>query len=161
MKRALVATLILACCLAWSAPALARKHRTYVVKKGDTPGAIAKRFRITSDELFRYNNLKPETPIRLGQKLTIPFPGEVTGTKYKVKSGDSIARIADFHGVSQNDLMEANGLRKGQSIRIGQTLTIPHVLRGDAARSHVVRKGDTLAKSPAFREWVPLDLLEK
>jgi LysM repeat protein len=137
---------VLLCCLAFAVDGYAaKKHRTHTIKKGDTPGLVAKKYRISTDELFRYNSLKPDEPLRVGRKLLIPFPGEVTGKRYKVKSGDSVARIADFHGVSQNDLRAANGLRAGNFVRVGQTLVIPHVLRGDAARSHVVRRGDTLA----------------
>ncbi len=124
---------------------LARKRRTYVIKKGDTPALVARKYRITVDELLRYNNLKPGGSFRAKQKLTIPFPGEVTGSEYTVKQGDSVARIADFHGISQDDLRAANGLSKKAAVRIGQKLIIPHELRSGAIKGHVVKKGDTLA----------------
>jgi LysM repeat protein len=81
----------------------------------------------------------------VGQTLQIPEPGEVTGAKYKVRPGDSVASIADFHGVSQDDLRAANRLKKNDNIRPGQELSIPHDLRGGTGRGHVVRQGDTLA----------------
>jgi LysM repeat protein len=122
----------------------AKKHRFHVIKKGDSPALIAKKHHISVDELFRFNNMKPGGPFRAGTKLEIPFPGEVTGKKYTVKSGDSIAKIADFHGCSQDDLRAANGLHKTAGVRVGQKLSIPHSLRGGAYKGHVVRKGDTL-----------------
>ncbi|MCP4603855.1 MAG: LysM peptidoglycan-binding domain-containing protein [Proteobacteria bacterium] len=125
--------------------AIAKKHRVYVIKNGDTPALVSKKFHISVDELLRYNNLKPDGSFRVGEKLTIPFPGEVTGSEYIVKSGDSVARIADFHGISQQDLRAANGLGKGASVRVGQKLVIPHELRSGAIKGHVIRKGDTLA----------------
>jgi LysM repeat protein len=123
----------------------AGKHKTYVIKKGDTPASVAKKYSIAVDELLRYNNLKPDGTFRLGEKLTIPFPGEVTGSEYTVKEGDSIARIADFHGISQGDLRAANGLSKEATVRPGQRLAIPYELRSGALKGHVIRKGDTLA----------------
>lgn len=63
-----------------------------------------------------------------------------------VKRGDSIARIADFYGVSQRDLKNANGIGKGSIVDIGDRLVIPDVLRGGAGKSHVVKQGDTLVQ---------------
>ncbi len=123
----------------------AKRHKTHVIKQGDTPASVAKRYRVPVDELLRYNNLKPGGSFRAGGNLTIPFPGEVTGSEYTVKAGDSVARVADFHGVSQDDLRAANGLNKTASVRIGQKLVIPHELRSGAIRGHVIKKGDTLA----------------
>ncbi len=137
--------LLLIAVLVGGGDVFARKHRTYKIKKGDTPAAVSKKFRITADELLRYNNLKPGGSFRAGQQLTIPFRGEVTGSEYVVKQGDSVARIADFHGISQDDLREANGLSKSAAVRVGQKLVIPHELRGGAIKGHVIQKGDTLA----------------
>jgi LysM repeat protein/uncharacterized protein YcbK (DUF882 family) len=63
-----------------------------------------------------------------------------------VQKGDSIAKIADYYGVSQRDLKNANGIGKGALIDIGDQLVIPDVLRGGAGKSHVIQKGDTLLK---------------
>ena len=130
---------------AWS-----RKRRTYVIKKGDTPAQVAKRFKVSYEEILRFNQMKPGDSFRPGQTLEIPYPGEVTGSKYKVKPGDSIARIADFHGVSQDDLRTANGLRKTAKVRVGQLLTIPHGLRGGINRGHRCVRGDEILKKPVF-----------
>ncbi|MDJ0766074.1 MAG: LysM peptidoglycan-binding domain-containing protein [Myxococcota bacterium] len=121
------------------------KRKTYTIKKGDTPFGIAKRFDVPLDELLRYNNLRPnKSPFQIGTVLKIPFKGEVTGAEYIVKPGDSIAKIADFHAVSQIDLREANGLGKRDTLRSGQKIVIPMMLRRGASRSHVVRAGDTI-----------------
>jgi uncharacterized protein YcbK (DUF882 family) len=63
-----------------------------------------------------------------------------------VKKGDSIARIADFYGVAQRDLKNANGIGKGSVIDVGDRLFIPDVLRGGAGKGHVVKEGDTLVQ---------------
>lgn len=65
-----------------------------------------------------------------------------------VKPGDSVAKIADFYGVSQRDLREMNGLEKGRPLRVGQQLKIPNVLRVPG-KKYKVKEGDTLASIAA------------
>lgn len=61
-----------------------------------------------------------------------------------VKQGDSVARIADYYGVSQRDLRELNHLTKGRPLKVGQELKIPHVLRV-AGKKYTVQQGDSFA----------------
>jgi uncharacterized protein YcbK (DUF882 family) len=63
---------------------------------------------------------------------------------HEVQPGDSVAKIADFYGVSQRDLRELNGLTKGRPLKVGQTLKIPNVLRV-AGKQYRVQQGDSLA----------------
>jgi LysM repeat protein len=123
----------------------AGKGETYVIKKGDTPAAVAKRFGVTVDELMRFNSLGPRGRFRVGDSIDVPIKGEVTGATYVVQAGDSVAKVADFHGVSQDDLREANKLGPGEALKAGDEIVIPTSLRGGAEDGHVVRKGDTLA----------------
>lgn len=46
-----------------------KKEGTYVVKKGDTQGKVAKWFNISIEALCRINNLKPGAPLKAGQRL--------------------------------------------------------------------------------------------
>lgn len=132
--------------LANPVPAFAAgRAETYVIKKGDTPGSVAKRFGVTVEELLRFNSLGPKGPFRVGDTLDVPAAGEVTGAKYVVQAGDSVAKVADFHGVSQDDLRAANDLRPDEALKTGDEIVIPTSLRGGASDGHVVRKGDTLA----------------
>jgi len=48
-----------------------RDHE-YIVRWGDTAGAIARRYRITVAKLVRANNLSRQATIRIDQKLKIP-----------------------------------------------------------------------------------------
>jgi LysM repeat protein len=118
---------------------------TYFIKKGDTPASVAKRFGVPIEELLRFNSLGPKGPFRVGDALDIPAKGEVTGAKYVVQPGDSVAKVADFHGVSQDDLRAANELGPDEALKVGAEIVIPTSLRGGAEEGHVVRKGDTLA----------------
>lgn len=66
--------------------------------------------------------------------------------RHKVKPGDSIAEIARFHGVEQDDLQELNGLGEDGRIHPGDVLEIPDVLVDGWTKGHIVKKGDTLAR---------------
>jgi len=80
--------------------------------------------------------------------------------RHKVKPGDSIANIARYHGVEQDDLRDLNGLGKGDEIHPGDVLQIPDVLIDGWTKGHVVRKGDTLARI-ARRYKVSIDELKE
>ncbi len=50
----------------------AENKKTYVVAKGDTPVSIAKKFKITSDQLLTANKIEDAHKLKIGQKLMIP-----------------------------------------------------------------------------------------
>lgn len=50
---------------------LAKANQVYVIKPGDTLGHIAKRFRVSTNQLRLWNNLSANSMIRSGQKLLI------------------------------------------------------------------------------------------
>ena len=59
---------------------------------------------------------------------------------YVVRSGDSLAQIAQMFNVSTDTILWANGLKKGQALTPGQVLLILPV----SGVEHVVTKGQTL-----------------
>lgn len=60
---------------------------------------------------------------------------------YKVRSGDTLTLIAKMFGVSEGTIRSANGLKKGQSVGIGEELLILPI----SGIKHTVKKGDTIA----------------
>ena len=153
----------------------------HVVARGDTLGALAVRYRTTVAALKNINRLGSDRIIA-GRHLMIPTsagaPGASqagdatridhtaarpdTGTSiHRVRSGDSLWRIARKHGVNMRQLAMWNGLSLQAVLRPGQRLTV----HGDdsaperaappkpAAQSftappvaiHVVERGDTLS----------------
>ena len=50
------------------------EDRTYVVKKGDTPVAIARQFGVSVDELLKTNNITDPRSLQVGQTLKVPTP---------------------------------------------------------------------------------------
>lgn len=47
-------------------------HKTYVVGKGDSPASIAKKFKVSHDELLALNHIDDPRKLKIGQKLLIP-----------------------------------------------------------------------------------------
>ena len=47
-------------------------YTTYTVKRGDTLGAIARRYRTTTAQIMKLNKLKNANKLREGQRLRIP-----------------------------------------------------------------------------------------
>jgi cell wall-associated NlpC family hydrolase len=78
---------------------------------------------------------------------------EVFAKEYKVRSGDSVAKISKKFGVTTQALKEANGLT-GNSIKVKQVLIIPDRGKKKVAKAktkhspkaeyYAVKKGDTL-----------------
>jgi LysM repeat protein len=64
--------------------------KTYVVAKGDTPVSIAKKFKITSDQLLTTNDIEDAHKLKIGQKLVIPPAKEKSVSKEKVASKEKI-----------------------------------------------------------------------
>ena len=60
---------------------------------------------------------------------------------YVVREGDSLSQIAKMFGVSVNTIIWANDIKKGDVIRVGQTLLILPV----SGLEYTIRKGDTIA----------------
>ncbi|MEM7008401.1 MAG: LysM peptidoglycan-binding domain-containing protein [Thermodesulfobacteriota bacterium] len=116
-------------------PNIAKRSGTfrYKVRRGDTLGGIARKYRTSVSKIKRTNGLKSNT-IRVGQRLKIPgksapayrasSKNKLHTAKYKVKRGDTIGAIAARHRVSSSDIRRANNI-KGSLIRTGDVLTIP------------------------------------
>lgn len=53
-------------------PKLGDSGKTYVVMKGDNPVAIAKKFKVSYDDLLALNHIDDPRKLKIGQKLLIP-----------------------------------------------------------------------------------------
>jgi LysM repeat protein len=109
----------------------------YTVLKGDSLSTIAKKFPgVTVKQIQEANPTVQPTKLQIGQKLIIPAPSPTTSTAaaptttaageqlYKVKSGDTLTKIATDHGVTVRALRTANNLTTDKIV-VGQELKIP------------------------------------
>jgi LysM repeat protein len=88
-----------------------------------------------------------------------PAPAPRTTTEYKVAKGDSLWSIAQKHGITTEQLRDANPEAKPQALQIGTPLMIPQSTRKEGAAAGMtagttapggtvyrVKAGDTLTK---------------
>ena len=69
---------------------------------------------------------KPPKPYMPPKRPTVKPKSRATSATYKVKKGDTLYGIAGkYGGVSDKDIMRANGISNAKRLRIGQTLKIP------------------------------------
>ncbi|MFN0095249.1 MAG: LysM peptidoglycan-binding domain-containing protein [Dehalococcoidia bacterium] len=124
--------------------------KQYVVGSGDTLFVIAQSFGVSLEALMAANGLTNPDALEVGTILTIP--GAVTpttgrGQTHTVAAGETLSGIADTYGVPLTALMDANSIRNGNAITVGQVLVVPGGRPGGAAgaRHHVVVAGDSLS----------------
>lgn len=110
---------------------------TYIVKAGDTLYRIADAHDVSYSQLREVNPKIKET-IYVGQKLNLPVVQSAAlpeiadkvdytrTSKYSVKPGDSLNRIALNHKLSLDDLLKANPkIDKDKALHVGWSLNIP------------------------------------
>lgn len=103
----------------------------YVVRPGDSFWSIAKRYKVSTTKLAKWNGMAPKDPIRPGQKLVVwTKPNNTAGAKtvrkvgYKVRKGDSLARIASRFNLNVKDILAWNGVDPKKYLQPGDRLTL-------------------------------------
>ncbi len=141
--------IILVCLVLLLAPALALAAKTHLVKKNESLYTVAKKYHVSVNELKAANNLV-NSRIKNGDTLVIPPHSSVaadTHTKnkgaaaesYKVKKGDSLARIAKKTGVSVKELKRLNSLA-GKKVKPGMVLALKETSDSEEARPRVAKR---------------------
>lgn len=111
-----------------------KTETVYTVKSGDTLSSIANKYGTTYQNLAKYNNIKDPNKIYTGQKIKIPGKTtEKSSTKtepvktktYVVKSGDTLASIAEKYNTTYYVLAKYNNLSNPNLIYPGQKIKIP------------------------------------
>ncbi|MCL1039189.1 LysM peptidoglycan-binding domain-containing protein [Shewanella submarina] len=105
----------------------------YQVKSGDSLWKIARANKVKVSQLAAWNSMAPKDPLRVGQKLVI-WTNKVSENQtqssvmrtinYKVRSGDSLARIANKFNVTIKDLLRWNSLDSKKYLQPGQMLKL-------------------------------------
>ena len=139
--------------------------RKYRVRRGDTLGHIARRFRTSVSRIRRMNRIRGSL-IRIGQVLRVPgrndgnrlwadqapaYGAPKDALSHTVRRGDTLIRIARYYGTSVTALKRNNGLRR-DLIYPGQVLRLSAAGKEGGGRSnggsmtYDIRSGDTLSR---------------
>ncbi|MFQ3267259.1 MAG: membrane-bound lytic murein transglycosylase D, partial [Colwellia sp.] len=114
----------------------------HTVKSGDNLWDIGRKYKVKSKSIAKWNGFAPRDTLKLGQKLVI-WQKETNKTSYannkslhnvenaimrnityKVRSGDSFARIADKFNVLISDIERWNNLDRNKYLQPGQRLKL-------------------------------------
>jgi N-acetylmuramoyl-L-alanine amidase len=100
----------------------------HVVAPGETLSGIASRYGTTSSALASANRITNRNLVRIGQRLTVTAGGGSAATpattQHTVSAGETLASIAGRYGTTVGALVNANGIRNPNLVRIGQQLTV-------------------------------------
>ncbi|SET12415.1 LysM repeat-containing protein [Thalassotalea agarivorans] len=110
---------------------------THIVKSGDNFWDISRKYKVNHRSLAKWNGMAPTDPLQIGQKLVVwqenpstakshqPVENAVMrNIMYKVRRGDSLARIADKFNVSIKDIERWNNLNRKTYLQPGQMLKL-------------------------------------
>ncbi|HVH82678.1 MAG TPA: LysM peptidoglycan-binding domain-containing protein, partial [Steroidobacteraceae bacterium] len=110
------------------------RPRVFVVRNGDTLYSIARRNHVDVGTLAAMNDMRPGDALRPGQRIKVASSGSSRHGRshrhvlYTVRSGDTVAAIAQLFQCSVPQIVAWNGLGAHPHIHAGQKLRI-HVIR--------------------------------
>jgi LysM repeat protein len=135
-------TLLLTLSLATVTAQAATKTVKHTIKNGETLYTIAHKNHTTIEEVRKANGLKKGEKLKLGRVLKVPtntyFPNKkkkiakktntrksTKSAKYAIKNGDTLFTIARKHHTTIEEVKKANGLKKGETLKLGRVLKVP------------------------------------
>lgn len=112
-----------------------RKDTYHTVQSGDSFWSIAKAHNVGVRQLASWNSMAPGDALAIGKRLVIwskPQQSVISSADrqiirkvgYKVRSGDSLARIAGKFNVRVDDILQWNKISKRNYLQPGQHLTL-------------------------------------
>jgi len=128
-------------------------YSIHYVKRGETVGGIARRYRTSISAIARLNRLNKRYTIYPGQRLKVPgrYSSSSAQTReliregeklvYVVKRGDSLYQIASSFNTSVAEIKQRNNL-SSNTLQVGQKLTIQSGNLSGASQ-YTVKSGDT------------------
>ena len=144
----------------------AAAYDVHIVQPGETLSEIAKQYGTTVANLRRLNSLQDANFVWYGQRLVVDAGGTVIVEPqsaegyqlYRVRTGDSLSKLARRHGLSVRQIAQINGISPLRWLYSGQVLRLPVSQVGASPlagagnvnledfQRYTVRPGDTLTR---------------
>jgi len=134
------------------------------VAKGESIGAIAQRYGVTSSAISNANHLGKSSAVKPGQELVIPavapagteYDGPRTSAlAYRVRRGDTLTQIAARYRSTPGAIANASGIGLHSNLRVGQRLVIPAKGSSRRASSATAQASRPAASRPAAAAAAP------
>lgn len=119
---------------------LSGKKHIHIVKAGDTLWDLSQHYKVSTRSIAKSNSIAPSDTIKPGQKLVIwqknvvktstntqtllNKPAVIRNITYRVRKGDSFARIADKFNVRITDIERWNSINRDKYLQPGQKLKL-------------------------------------
>lgn len=113
----------------------------HIIKSGETLGLLASRYKTSISKLCEINNLSRNSKLSIGQVIVLPQKvssapqaqlasvseplqqsREGEPVYHKVRSGDTLSKLANKYGVSIEELCSMNGISRESTLRLGQKI---------------------------------------
>lgn len=113
-----------------------RKQVFHTVRAGDSLWTISRQYGVKVSQLAKWNGMAPRDVLKPGKKLSVwtrkPLQVASAGQResvvrkvgYRVRSGDSLARIAGKFNVRVSDIIKWNAVNPDKYLQPGQHLTL-------------------------------------
>jgi LysM repeat protein/ABC-type branched-subunit amino acid transport system substrate-binding protein len=127
---------------------------------------ITQKYKISQDELFKYNPELQYSPLQVGQVVRIPkTPNAPLGTdkfkpivkyeEYKVRRKETMYSIANDHNITVNELIEANPILNTEDLKKGQTIQIPVKSDTEIVSIPILNRPDTASQFTLVKDTTP------
>ncbi|MDE2421809.1 MAG: LysM peptidoglycan-binding domain-containing protein [Gammaproteobacteria bacterium] len=151
---------------------------TYVVQAGDTLTDVAAQFNLTTRQLADRNDLKVTSNLIKGARLNLVERDDSTASNsskdkdsnskaddksnaqvnvptddYKIRRGDTLAKIASRYNLSVSDLAKLNGVPANLELQAGDTLSVPAAEKSTKRGKAEEQANDSNAKKIATKDY--------
>jgi LysM repeat protein len=114
----------------------------HVVEKGETVYSISRSYRISPEDLMKYNDISDASRLQIGRRLKIPGsapagavsrpPASVPAgsaaaayAEYRVVKNDTLYSIARRQGITLEELLNINGFSRNHILKEGERIKVP------------------------------------